>query len=473
MPELHAESEIDCGLSELVAWHGRPDVYTRLTPPGATVAFLGPPRPSDAPALAQWGPLRFPWTSRRRDGRPGQGSIDEQVRGPFRRWLHTTTCESIGDRRSRLRDFVRYDLPSISLIRAAPRSRIQAAMRRLFVWRHLRTRQDLERHAQFATERRMRVLVGGASGLIGSALVPYLRTAGHEVVRLVRRPNGEADEIVWDPQRGQVDPRRLENFDAVVHMGGINIADGRWTRARKRRIAESRTGSTSLLSRSLAGLLSRPRVFVCASAIGYYGHRGNALLTEEDAPGAGFLSDTAIAWERATEPAGAAGIRTVSLRTGMVLASSGGALKSMLPAFRCGLGGLLGSGNQQLSWIALDDLLGLIEFVLHRDVINGPVNATAPHPVTQRRFAETLGLVLGRPTKLNVPSRAIRLALGEMGEALLLRGQRVLPIVAARSGFRFLRPTLPDALRWELGRPDDAMAKGVSVEQVGIRAKGA
>lgn len=410
--------------------------------------------------------MRYAWLSRRRDNTTGRRLIDEQVRGPFRRWIHTSSFERIDDQRSRLRDFVRYDLPAASLGRALAGRNLPAALRRLFIWRHLRTRYDLERHAQFATERSLRVLISGASGLIGSGLVSYLRTAGHDVVRLVRRAGGASDEIAWAPDRGRLDARQLEGFDAVIHLGGANIAAGRWTRSQKKRIVDSRVGSTTLLSHALAKLQTPPRVFVCASAVGYYGHRGDVLLTEADPPGVGFLADTVIEWEQAARFARAAGIRTVNLRIGVVLASAGGVLKSMLPVFRCGLGGPLGAGEQQMSWIALEDLLGLFEFALHRSAVSGPVNATAPNPVSQRRFAETLGQVLARPAKMNVPARVIRAALGEMGEVLLLQGQRVLPIVAARCGFRFLFPTLPEALRWELGRPDDAMAKGIAYEHI-------
>lgn len=298
----------------------------------------------------------------------------------------------------------------------------------------------------------MRVVVTGASGLVGSALVPFLTTGGHEVVRLVRRAPKAKDEARWDPEAGAIDEAALEGVDAVVHLAGENIAAGRWTEARKARLRSSRVGPTRLLAETLAGLKKKPKVLVSASAIGYYGSRGDAWVTETDAPADDFLGRLSAEWEKATEPAAKAGIRVVRLRTGIVLSPAGGALGKMLLPFRAGLGGVVGPGTQYMSWIALDDLLGVIHHVLDRADIAGPVNAVAPEPVTNAVFTKTLGRVLGRPTIAPAPAFALRLVFGEMADATLLASTRVRPERLLATGYRFRFPELEGALRHVLGK---------------------
>lgn len=297
-----------------------------------------------------------------------------------------------------------------------------------------------------------RAVVSGASGLIGSALVDFLASRGYRVARLVRRPAaGGGAEIAWDPARGIVDSDALEGADAVIHLAGKNIA-GRWNAAVKREILESRTAGTRLLASALAALRRPPRVLVSASAIGYYGDRGDRTVTEDSPPGAGFLPDVAKAWEAAAQPAVEAGIRVVHPRIGIVLSARGGALAQMLMPFRLGLGGVIGSGRQHMSWIALDDVVAALEHLAFGSALSGAVNVVAPHPVTNREFAATLGRVLGRPTMVPLPAFMVRLVFGEMGQALLLEGARVLPTRLEASGFRFRYPRLEEALRAELAR---------------------
>jgi hypothetical protein len=306
----------------------------------------------------------------------------------------------------------------------------------------------------------LRVIVGGASGLIGSALVKHLISHGHRVTRLVRHsPPSGTDELRWDPAAGELDASGLKAADAVVYLGGESIAAGRWTPERKRAIHDSRVGSTLLLSGALSRLDQPPATFVCASAVGYYGNRGDEPLTEESRPGAGFLPEVCQAWETATKAARQAGIRVVNLRTGMVLSGTGGALTSMLRPFNMGLGGSIGSGHQYVSWIALSDLVRLIHFVLTTERVSGPVNAVAPNPVTNREFTRTLARVLRRPAVLPLPSWMVRVLFGEMGQALLVEGSRVLAAKLERSGFVFDHPRLEDALRHELGRADTGQQK--------------
>lgn len=298
----------------------------------------------------------------------------------------------------------------------------------------------------------MRLAITGASGLVGTALVPFLGADGHEVVRLVRRPAQGAGEVRWDPERDEIDRAALDGVDAVVHLAGAGIAEGRWTKQRKALLRDSRLGPTRLLAETLAGLPRPPKVLVSASATGYYGERGDAWLDEASPAGSDFLGTLAREWEEASEPAARAGIRVVRLRTGIVLTPRGGALGKMLLPFKAGVGGVLGSGRQFMSWIALDDLLGVIRFALTTGSLAGPVNAVAPSPVTNREFTRALGRVLGRPTIAPAPAFALRLAFGEMADATVLVSTRVRPRRLLEAGYRFRFPELEDALRHLLGK---------------------
>lgn len=299
----------------------------------------------------------------------------------------------------------------------------------------------------------MKVLVTGASGLVGSALVPFLTTGGHRVTRLVRsQPRPGAAEIHWDPAAGVQDLSSLAGMEAVVHLAGENIASGRWTAARKARIRDSRVLGTRTLCETLAQLSQPPQVLVSASAIGYYGDRAAEPLWENSAFGTDFLAEVCRVWEEATQPAVQKGMRVVLLRIGIVLSPTDGALAKMLFPFKLGLGGIVGSGKQYMSWIALDDVCGAIAHALVTDTLQGPVNAVAPYPVTNREFTRTLGRVLGRPTVFPVPAFAARLAFGEMADALLLASTRVEPkrLLATQYSFRY--PELDGALRHLLGK---------------------
>ena len=257
----------------------------------------------------------------------------------------------------------------------------------------------------------MNILITGASGLVGSAVIPVLITAGHQVIRLVRSQPKLVDELQWDPLTGIRDLARLEGLDAVIHLAGENIAAGRWTEEQKRRIRDSRVTGTQTLCTALMQLALPPKVLISASAMGYYGDRGEELLHEESLPGRGFLPEVCMAWEKATKSAEKIGIRVVLLRIGVVLSSTGGALAKMLLPFKLGLGGVVGSGQQYMSWIALEDVIGAISHALTTEALWGPVNCVAPNPVTNREFTKTLGHVLNRPTLLPVPAFALRLVL--------------------------------------------------------------
>ncbi len=292
----------------------------------------------------------------------------------------------------------------------------------------------------------MKILVSGSHGLVGSALIKRLEDEGHEISRLVRHYPNSSSEIEWSPDRYSIALARIEGFDAVVSLAGESIAEGRWTDDKKRRIRESRVKGTKLLGDALANLTVPPKTFICASAIGYYGNRGDELLTEASAPGNDFLSDVCVEWEKATALATEKGIRVVNARFGVILDTEGGALKKMLPPFRMGVGGKIGSGKQWMSWIALDDVVDGIKFALANDSLKGPVNFVAPNPVTNAEFTKTLGKVLSRPTLFPIPAFGIKLLFGEMGEALLLGGQRVGPERLKSGGYRFQYDELSGAL---------------------------
>lgn len=292
--------------------------------------------------------------------------------------------------------------------------------------------------------------VSGAGGLVGSALCQRLAAAGAGVERLVRgTPRDAAAEVQWSPEQGVLQPARLDGVDAVVHLAGESIADGRWTAAKKQRIRDSRVAGTEALCRSLAAMPQRPRTLVCASAIGYYGDRGSEELTEQSAAGTGFLPEVCVAWERACDPARAAGMRVVNLRIGVILSRHGGALTKMLLPFKLGVGGKIGSGDQFMSWVSLDDVVGAILHACTRTELTGPVNAVSPHPVTNAEFTRTLGSVLHRPTIFPMPAFAARLALGQMADDLLLASTCVQPQRLIESGYTFHAADLKACLAQE------------------------
>jgi uncharacterized protein (TIGR01777 family) len=299
----------------------------------------------------------------------------------------------------------------------------------------------------------LNILITGSSGLIGSELCAFFKKDGHRILRLVRRTPLAADEIRWDPSSATLDKSAIEGLDAVVHLAGENIAGGRWTAKKRLRIRESRVQGTRLLAQALAHLFDPPKVFISASAVGYYGDRGEEQLNEENSPGKGFLSEICREWEKATEPAAMRGIRVVIPRIGMVLSSAGGALALMLPLFRSGMGARIGNGRQYMSWIAIDDLVGIINHAVIQESLQGPVNVVSPNPETNLAFTQTLGRVLSRPAIFALPAFAVRLALGEMADELLLASSNVVPAKVLQSGYAYAFPKLESALHHLLLKP--------------------
>ncbi len=442
---------VDATAADLYAWHARPGALGRLTPPWESVEVVDPgPGIRDgsrAVIRIRLGPFRRRWVAEHRDVVVGRQFRDVQVEGPFQAWDHLHTFEDGPGDTATLSDRIEFRLP-------LPTGFVRRALARTFAWRHRITVGDMAVRKRFAGVPPMRVLLTGASGLVGRALTAFLTTQGHEVVPLVR---GDAapGEASWNPTSGAIDLAGAGRLDGVVHLAGENVASGRWTEDRKARILDSRVKGTTLLAEALARLDPRPRVLVSASGTGYYGDRGDEVLTEDSAPGDGFLADLARAWEDAAKPALDAGIRVVNLRLGVVLTPAGGALPKLLGPARWGLGGPLGSGAQYWPWIAIDDVLDIALRALADESIVGPINTVAPQVVTNREFAQTLGRVLKRPAFVPAPAFALRLLMGEMADEMLLASQRVVPKRLLDAEHPFREPSLEGALRHVLGRRED------------------
>ena len=440
---------------EVYRWHARPGAFERLNPPwdpATVVSRTGTIEDEGSRVLLRIGPARQRWLAEHYGAMPGREFRDRQRRGPFALWEHAHRMTPDGGDACVLEDRIEYALPAGAAGDLAAGWLVRRMLDRTFAYRHRVTAFDLAAHARCREGGAMKVAITGASGLVGSALLPFLTAGGHEIVRLVRRAPAAKDEARWDPDSGAVDAAALEGVDAVVHLAGENIADGRWTDARKAALRSSRVPPTRLLAQALAGLKRKPKVMISASAIGYYGDRGAEWLDESAAPAADFLGRLAAEWEAATEPAAKAGMRVVNLRTGIVLSPAGGALGRMLPPFKAGLGGVMGTGAQYTSWVSIDDLVGIVHHALAVDALRGPVNAVAPAPVTNAELAKTLGRVLGRPAIAAVPAFALRLALGEMADATILASTRVRPARLEATRYRFRFPELEGALRHVLGR---------------------
>lgn len=446
---------LEAAAAEVFRFHARPQAFERLTPAWMRVVVLerhGGIAPGSRVVIdAPVGPFRARWVLEHRDYIEGRQFRDVQLSGPFQRWVHTHSVEPSGDA-SVLTDEIQYEMPMSPLGDLVAGRYVERELDRVFAYRHAVMAADLRRHRLFGRHGAWRIGVTGSTGLVGAALVPYLSTAGHRVARFVRTRGAEApDDIHWDPAQGQIARARLDGLDAIVHLAGASIAR-RWTRARRAEIRASRLDGTRLLVRTIEGMKRPPRVLVCASAIGYYGDRGEAMLGEGSARGEGFLAELVEEWESISKPLGQRGVRVVHARFGVVLSPSGGALQRLLLPFRLGLGGRIGSGAQWMSWIALDDCLGAIEHALFTDELYGAVNVVSPMPVTNAELTHVLSRVLRRPAVLPVPALALRAAFGGMADETLLTSQRVAPMRLRETGFECRLPNLEGALRFELGR---------------------
>ena len=446
------------------AWHARPGALERLTPGWERVELVerrGGIGDGDRTVLRLGlGPLGMRWVAEHRDNVHGRQFRDVQVEGPFARWEHTHRFDPVEAGGSVVEDRIEYALPLEPVSDWLAAGSVRERLDRSFAFRHRVLARDLALHRRYDLGGTRTFVVSGAGGGIGSALCALLSTGGHEPVALSRnsspRPDAVARRTVgWRPADGEIDAAGLEGADFVVHLAGESIASGRWDDETKRRIRSSRVQGTRLLAQALARLERKPEAMICASAIGWYGDRGDDLLDETAGPGDDFLAGVCRDWEAAAEPARAAGIRVVHLRFGVVLWPAHGALERLLVPFRLGVGGPAGDGRQFWSWVSLDDTIGAILHAAATPDLEGPVNVTAPRPVRNRAFARTLGRVLGRPSLVPAPASALRLALGEMADALLLASARVRPAKLEASGYEFLDPELEAALGHMLGRRRD------------------
>ena len=440
-------------LERVFAWHETAASFDRFLPPSPPMELLertGTIRDGDrATFRVRVGAFGFRGTVEYEGYRPLEELGNRHVGGPHRSLRHRHLFRATGEGSCELTERIQCE-PRL-ILATLGRAWLRRTMERTLEFHQERLRRDLDRHASGPAEP-LRVLVTGASGLIGGALTAFLESGGHEVVRLVRRPPAAPAEIPWDPAAGQLDAGTLEGFDAVIHLTGENVGAGRWNAARRLRIRESRVASTELLCGALAAVRRPPSVLVSASAVGYYGDIDGTV--DESAPaGDGYLAGVTAAWEQAAEPARAAGIRVAHARLGAVLSPKAGILKRLLPVFRAGAGGVVGSGRQPISWIGLDDAVGALHFLVSNGQAQGAFNVVAPRAATNCEFTRALAAVLRRPAIAPVPAVAIRTLFGEMGDQLILKGQAVVPARLTELGFRWLEPTLDGALRWELGMP--------------------
>ncbi len=444
-------SEMPVPAADLFAWHERPGAFERLSPgfmPARVIARSGGIRDGARVTLeVPVGPVPTRWEMEHVGYRAGEEFRDVQRAGPFASWEHVHRCEPRGDGASALDDRITFELPAGPLGALVAGQFTRERLARLLRWRHALTRLDLERHARYESRGARRVAITGATGFLGAPLAHFLTTGGHSVRTIGR---GASSDVRWDPARGTMPSDALDGCDAVVHLAADYIAE-RWTEAKRRSIRDSRVQGTRLIAEQCARMAQRPEVLVVGSAVGFYGDRGDEVLDETSSAGTDFLGDVARDWEAAAQPAIEAGIRVVFARTGIVLNPAGGALGKMLLPFQAGVGGKLGNGRQWMSWISREDWIGAVYHALQTPTVRGPVNLTAPEPVTAATFASTLARVLGRPALFPVPALALTAVFGEMARGTILASQRALPKVLESNGFRFAHPTLSSALRFELG----------------------
>lgn len=481
---FEASCRVPVSRERLFAYHQSPGALERLIPPWEAVRLESSDRslePGSRVVLrTNLGPIPLRWVAEHGAYDPPRRFEDSQLRGPFAYWHHVHRFEQAGltddspasalncppreaaDRPSvtpgaELFDEVDYRLPGGWLGSAVADRWVRGKLEAMFRYRHRVTRDDLVLFERYRLPP-LTVAVSGATGLVGSQLCGLLGLAGHSVIRLVRDSTRAAEGAASPPTprvavwSGEAEAERLNGIDAVVHLAGKSIGEGRWTAALKREIAESRVGPTRQLCEALARLSQPPKALLCASAIGIYGNRGDEWVDEGSTPGDDFLADVGMAWEDACQPAVEAGIRVVHLRFGIVLSPRGGALAKLLLPFKLGLGGPLGSGQQWWSWIGIDDAVSAIYHALATPQLNGPVNLVAPQPVTNAEFTRALGRVLRRPALLPAPAFALRLALGEMADALLLSSARVRPNRLQETGFEFRDSDVVSCLSHLLGR---------------------
>lgn len=443
--------EIPFSTEEVFAWHLLPGAVNRLIPPWTHAQVLSACTPDHLGSLVeirlQYGPFFKNWIVKHIACDPNRSFTDEQVSGPFRYWKHRHVFEAITPDSCRVADEIEFRSPFPSMD-----SWIKRELARFFHYRHAILKSDLATYTAYPRTP-LNILLSGSHGFIGSALVRFLQLGGHNIMHLSRSPSDKKAQnaIYWNPETGDVNKEDFEGFDAVIHLAGENIAGMRWTEKKKEKIFLSRARDTWLLTQVLNRLYQPPKVLIAASAYGFYGDRGEETLTEASSSGKGFLADVCRRWEAATDAIAQRGTRVAHARFGNVLSPSGGMLQKLLPTYKLGLGGKLGSGEQWLPWITLDDVLGSLYHILFTQELEGPVNCCAPKPIRQKEFASQLARTLRRPALGNLPAGLLRLLFGEVADALLLSSGRALPEKLLKSGYAFRFSDLSAYLAFAFG----------------------
>ncbi len=447
--------QINAPVTDLFAWHAREGAINRLTPPWTPLTLVS----RKGNGIDKGVTLKFKmkamgipmiWEAEHIDYDENRMFRDRQVKGPFGLWEHTHIFQAVGQNQTLMEDQVKFKLPMLPL--SLPfYGYATKELDRMFAYRHQVLKADMENWVGHIKHRR--ILISGASGTIGQALVPFLRTCGHEVIRLVRDPAAQApDTLYWDPYKNRLDLAAAGPVDAVINLNGVDITRGKWTAKQKKRILDSRVIPTQVLVENMQAMAQPPATFISSSAIGLYGEGGDRELTEETPKGDSFISDVCHRWETASLGAERSGIRTIQLRIGIVMTPAGGALARMFMPFTLGVGAQFSRGQQYMSWISMEDVLTGILFLLEKEEIHGPVNLTAPVPETNKAFCQTLARVLSRPVFLSMPAPVITALWGDMGKETMLTSARVIPSKLLDNGYQFTHATLEPALRHLLGR---------------------
>lgn len=451
------KSKIDAPVEEVFKWHARPGAIERYSPPWDPISVVektgGIESGAEVKLKMKAGPVSYLWHARHTDYIENRLFRDEQVRGPFSKWIHTHEFEPIDENSCFIRDSIEYKLPPHPMRNRISNQMVRNKLSAIFSYRHRVLAQDLAQQMSAKDRSAKTIAVTGSSGVLASALIPFLTTAGHRVIKLVRRKEGlKTDEIFWDPAEGKIDAERLEEADVIIHLAGEHIGKGRWTKEKKKRILSSRVLSTRLLVDTITQYEKYPETFISASAIGYYGDRGDTELFETDKPGDDFISMVCRNWEEEAAPARKAGIRTVNLRIGVVLDPLGGALAQLLPSFKLGIGTRIASGRQYVSWIGLNDVVGAIYHIMHHTNIKGAVNMVSPNPCTNEELSRTLANVLSSKRIATVSAPLIKTVFGEMGKEILLSSARVMPGILKQTGYTYRYAQLNDLLKHVLGK---------------------
>ena len=460
MPKFIHESFFEHSLEDLWKWYDSEEAFTRLTPEWEQIKALQLGAIANGERTIfklKMGPIPRKWIAEHYNVQERQTFDDIMVKGVFSKWDHKRTF-SITKNGSMIRDQVEWKLPFHFLSKFTSPVTVMPRLKGMFRYRSDTVRSDLEKISLYSKNGKKRILISGSTGLIGTELCAFLSSAGHQVVRLLRKssklpPYANNESVIrWDDQTGEITSGSFENFDVVIHLAGAGIGDKRWSKSRKILIEKSRTIPTKMLAEKLAQCENKPEVLISSSAIGWYGNRGNEVLTEKSIPKDGFLPKICSQWEYATKPAKDSGIRVVNMRTGIIVTAKGGMLQKLLLPAKFGAFGPVGGGKQMQSWISLNDMIYSIYHLINNKKCEGAFNITSPNPINQKGFAKVLGKVLKRPAFAPLPGFVIKLLFGEMGKELILDGQHVVPEKLLESGYEFVYPDLESCFRHTLGK---------------------